>query len=75
MQNYNHGFCRCTEGLSRLLHVRAALQETIVDQTFDAWITKHKGFVVLPSQCIDLVNFTFFWSGSQIVIDVVKPLC
>lgn len=46
----------------------------VVDQHFDAWITKQKGFMVLANQCINLVNFVSFWSRVQKIIDVVKPL-
>ena len=60
--------------LERLLQVRAALVETIVDQFFEAWVGIHKLFVVATNGCINLVTSTSFWTKVQKLLIPSNPL-
>ena len=59
--------------LERLLEVCTALLETVLDQHFDAWLSKYKGFAIIGVKCVQLVTSTLFWAKCQKIVDIVKP--
>ena len=59
--------------LERLQLVRAALQETIADRRFQAWMLKHPNHVISASKCASSINSTSFWSKVQKILSITKP--
>ena len=59
--------------LSTLQSLRPALNETVADRRWDAWIAKYPTYQSAATKCVQLVQSISFWRNVEKVVGVTKP--